>query len=82
MTYGDDTDFTRDELRQFVEAYDRFGSPIDWRVGDVGVICNFRFAHGRPSIVLGEHEERELGVLLGAPFDRIGHRADRWGDTW
>lgn len=78
MTFGDDTDFTIDELRQFVEVYDRFGSPIDWRVGDVGVICNYRFAHGRPSIVLGEHEERELGVLLGEPFQRVGHLGDKW----
>ena len=65
-------------LDQVGEAYDRFGSPLDWRVGDVGVICNFRFAHGRPSIVLGEHEERELGVLLGEPFQRVGHLDDKW----
>ncbi len=78
MTYGDGSDFTPDELRTFVEVYDRFGSPIDWRVGDVGIICNYRFAHGRPSIVLGEDEERELGVLLGEPFERIGALADRW----
>jgi len=78
MTFGDDTDFTPDELRQFVEVYDRFGSPIDWRVGDVGIICNYRFAHGRPSIVLGEGEERELGVLLGAPFERVGDRSGSW----
>jgi Taurine catabolism dioxygenase TauD, TfdA family len=78
MTFGDDTDFTVDELREFVDVYDRFGSPIDWRVGDVGIICNYRFAHGRPSIALGEHEERELGVLLGEPFRRIGHLGTAW----
>ncbi|MFW2332827.1 TauD/TfdA family dioxygenase [Ilumatobacter sp.] len=78
MTFGDDTDFTADELRQFVDVYDRFGSPIDWRVGDVGVICNFRFAHGRPSIVLGHDEERELGVLLGEPFERWGSVDGKW----
>jgi hypothetical protein len=78
MTFGDDTDFTPDDLRTFVDVYDRFGSPIDWRVGDVAVICNYRFAHGRPAIHLGEGEERELGVLLGQPFDRVGTRPDTW----
>jgi hypothetical protein len=78
MTFGDDTDFTRDELQTFVDIYDRFGTPLDWRVGDVGVVCNYRFAHGRPAIHLGHDEERELGVLLGAPFERQGHRPDAW----
>jgi len=78
MTFGDDSDFTQDELRQFVDVYDQFGSPMDWRVGDVGIICNYRFAHGRPSIVLGDDEERELGVLLGEQFERVGHHPDKW----
>ena len=78
MTFGDDTDFTHDDLRTFVDVYDRFGTPIDWRVGDVAVICNYRFAHGRPAIELGPNEERELGVLLGATFDRVGDVPGRW----
>ncbi len=78
MTFGDDTDFTESDLRTYVDVYDRFGTPLDWRVGDVAVICNYRFAHGRPSIVLGQDEERELGVLLGAAFDRVGDLSDRW----
>jgi hypothetical protein len=78
MTFGDDTDFTRADMEQFIEVYDRFGSPIDWRVGDVGVICNYRFAHGRPSIHLSGDEERELGVLLGEPFDRLGALPGKW----
>ncbi len=78
MTFGDDTDFTPEELQTWVDVYDRFGSPLDWRVGDVAVICNYRFAHGRPAIHLGPGEERELGVLLGAPFDRLGARSGRW----
>jgi hypothetical protein len=78
MTFGDDTDFTRDELLQYVDAYDKFGTPIDWRVGDVAVVCNYRFAHGRPSIHLGPNEERELGVMLGEPFERVGERPNAW----
>lgn len=78
MTFGDDSDFTEDDLRTFVDVYDRFGTPIDWRIGDVAVVCNYRFAHGRPSINLGPGEERELGVMLGAPFERLGALPDAW----
>jgi hypothetical protein len=78
LTFGDDTELTRAELEQFVEVYDRFGTPIDWRVGDVAVVCNYRFAHGRPGIDLAPGEHRELGVLLGEQFDRVGVRAGKW----
>ena len=78
LTFGDGTPFTRRELQQFVEVYDRFGTPIDWNVGDVAVMCNYRFAHGRPGIDLGPGEQRELGVVLGPQFDRVGVSADGW----
>jgi hypothetical protein len=78
MTFGDDSDFTADELRTFVDVYDRFGTPIDWRIGDVAVVCNYRFAHGRPAIHLADGEARELGVVLGRAFERVGARPDAW----
>lgn len=78
LTFGDLTEMTREEKRLFVEIYDRFGIPINWSVGDVAVICNYRFAHGRPSIQLAENEERELGVLIGEPFNRVGDLDDKW----
>jgi len=78
LTFGDGSAFTRDELQQFVDVYDAFGTPIDWNVGDVAVICNHRFAHGRPGIDLAEGERRDLGVVLGASFERVGVRHDRW----
>jgi len=78
LTYGDGTPFTRDELIQFLAVYDRFGAPIDWNVGDVAVMCNYRFAHGRPGIDLGPGERRELGVVLGADVERVGVRPDKW----
>lgn len=78
MTFGDDSEFTDDDLATYVEVYDRFGMPIDWRVGDVAVVCNYRFAHGRPAIELAPGEERELGVLLGQSFTRLGARPDAW----
>lgn len=78
MTFGDDSEFSRAELEEMVSHYDRFGIKVDWRVGDVTVFDNFRFAHGRPGIELGDGEERQLGVMLGPKFDRIGTCADKW----
>jgi hypothetical protein len=78
MTYGDDSEFTRDELQKFIDAYDKFGTKLDWERGDVAVICNYRFAHGRPGIVLAEGETRKLGVLLGEQFERVGQLNDKW----
>lgn len=78
LTFGDDSEFTREELALFIDIYDRFGIPIDWRVGDVALICNYRFAHGRPGIHLEAGEERELGVMLGEQFDRVGALPGKW----
>ena len=78
MTFGDDTDFTHSELEQFIKVYDDYGTKVDWRQGDVAVICNYRFAHGRPEIDLEDGESRKLGVLLGEQFDRIGQLPDKW----
>ena len=47
-------------------------------VGDVAAVCNYRFAHGRPSIHLREGEERELGVLLGEQFKRVETVPGKW----
>ena len=74
MTYGDDSDFTREELKEYIEAYDAAGLPIKWEPGDVLVICNLRWAHGRPSYQLGPNEQRTLGVVLGPPMDKVGQR--------
>jgi len=78
MTFGDDSEFTRDELQQMVTLYDRFGIKVDWRQGDVAVFDNFRFAHGRPGIALGPGEARQLGVMLGPKYDRVGQRPGKF----
>jgi len=78
MTFGDDSEFSRDELRQMVSQYDRFGIKVDWRQGDVAVFDNFRFAHGRPGIDLQDGEARQLGVVLGPKYDRVGQLNDKW----
>ncbi|MDH3748942.1 MAG: TauD/TfdA family dioxygenase [Gammaproteobacteria bacterium] len=78
LTFGDLTEMTLEEKRLFVDIYDRFGIPINWRAGDVAIVCNYRFAHGRPSIHLDHGEDRELGVLLGESFNRVGHLDGKW----
>lgn len=78
LTYGDHSELSLADCEEFVAVYDQFGIPVDWRVGDVGVFCNYRFAHGRPAIHLREGERRQLGVLLGETFDRAGDLPDKW----
>jgi len=78
LTFGDGSEMTEDEKRLFMDVYDRFGTPIQWHRGDVAVICNYRFAHGRPGIQLADGEARRLGVVIGRSFDRVGDLADKW----
>ena len=78
MTFGDDTEISPDEIREWIALYDAFGMPLNWQHGDVGVICNYRWAHGRPGIHLADDESRKLGVILGDQYDRVGVRTDAW----
>lgn len=78
LTFGDGTEMTREEKRLFVEIYDRFGMPLAWKQGDIGIICNYRFAHGRPGIQLAEGQKRELGVIVGDTFKRVGDKPGKW----
>jgi hypothetical protein len=78
LTFGDGTEMTRAEKQQFVNVYDDFGIPIRWNVGDIAIVCNYRFAHGRPSVLLESGEERELGVLIGEAYERQECREGKW----
>lgn len=78
LTYGDLSEFTLEEKELFVDIYDRFGVPIKWNTGDIAIVCNYRFAHGRPGIYLADNEERELGVLIGEPYERVGDLPGKW----
>jgi hypothetical protein len=78
LTFGNDTEMTREEKRLFVDIYDRFGIPIRWQVGDIAIVCNYRFAHGRPGIHLRDGEARELGVVIGESFERVGDLPGKW----
>jgi hypothetical protein len=78
LNFGDDEVMTREEKQEFVDVYDRHGVPIWWKKGDIAVICNFRTAHGRPQYGLEDDEKRELGVVLGETFSRVGDLPDKW----
>ena len=78
MTFGDDTEFSPEEVLAWLDLYDQFRMPINWQRGDVGVICNYRWAHGRPSIRQHPGESRKLGVVLGDQYERVGVRSDKW----
>jgi len=78
ITYGDGTEFTREELQEFVDVYDQAGVELAWNVGDVVVIDNRRWAHGRPAYSLEGDEGRKLGVVLGDFYDRQGSLDGKW----
>ena len=79
MTFGsDDEPISLEEKQLWTDIYDFFGIPIMWSPGDVAVVCNMRFAHGRPGIELLSGEKRELGVMLGPLFERQETVEGKW----
>lgn len=78
MTFGDGSPISVEELRQWVEAYDNGGIKVEWHRGDIVAFCNYRFAHGRPAFMLNPWEERQIGVLLGEKYQRIGQASEGW----
>jgi hypothetical protein len=78
MLFGDNTPLTLAEKQEWTDVYDRFGIPLPWSDGDIAVVCNLRFVHGRPGIHLLPHEQRELGVMLGPLFERQETKDDKW----
>lgn len=78
LTFGDGSEMSVEEKQQFLDVYDQFGIPINWQVGDVALICNYRFAHGRPAVHLKDGEKRELGVLIGEDFERLEALEGKW----
>ncbi|CAD7940231.1 unnamed protein product [Amoebophrya sp. A120] len=78
LTFGDGEVMTRDEKQLWVDCYDQNGIPLLWEKGDIGIICNYRTAHGRPQYALSKGEKRELGVMLGETFKRQGELDGKW----
>jgi len=78
MTFGDGSPITLDELRLWTKLYAKGGTRVQWEVGDILAFCNYRFAHGRPAFDLRPYEERQVGVMLGKKFQRVGQLPDAW----
>lgn len=78
ITFGDGTPFTREEYETYVDVYDQGGFPVNWRDGDVLVVCNLSYAHGRPAYSLAPGQQRELGVVLGPKYQRVGQIPGKW----
>lgn len=78
LTFGDDTEFTQAEFREWVDCYDMYGAPIKWKTGDIAIVCNWRWAHGRPAYSLQGGERRQLGVMLGETFHRVQNLEGKW----
>jgi hypothetical protein len=78
MTFGDGEEMTREDFETFVKVYEDNGIPIHWNAGDIAVICNYRFAHGRLGFNLEDGEKRELGVILGEMFPRAQCKEGKW----
>lgn len=78
LNFGDDEVMTREEKQTFIDVYDNAGIPIYWRPGDFAIICNYRYAHGRPQYGLEPDEKRELGVVLGEAYMRQEEKPGKW----
>lgn len=78
LLYGDGSKISREEAQEWVDLYAKYGIPIQWSQGDIAIVCNWRWAHGRPSIDMKEGEKRNLGVILGDTFDRVGDLEGKW----
>ena len=77
--WGNDTPFTLEEKQIWTNAYDMFGIPLAWQGGgEVAVLDNMLYAHGRPGIHLKAGEQRELGVMLGRLYQLQETRDDKW----
>jgi len=78
MLFGDETPISLEEKQLWTDSYDEFGIPLIWAPGDVAVLNNMLFAHGRPGIELAPGEQRELGVMLGRLFERRETKEGKW----
>ncbi len=72
MTFGDGMPFSNDHIAELYAAYNRASLALDWKVVDLAMLDNLRWAHARPAYHLGEGEQRILGVTMGMMRQRLG----------
>lgn len=75
-------EFTQTEIEEWAALYCKYGFQVGGDEamddGDINIFCNFRFAHGRPSFQLKEGEKRDLGVVIGKMYERIGPKVGKY----
>lgn len=76
LTFGDGEAFAREEKQFFADCYGQFGTPIAWEKGDLAIINNRRYLHGRPAYDLENGEKRSIAVIIGPVFHRRGPLGD------
>jgi len=82
MCLGNMEEFTQSEIEEWAALYCKHGFQVGGEKamddGDINIFCNFRFAHGRPSFQLKEGEKRDLGVVIGKMYERIGPKVGKY----
>ena len=82
MCFGNMEEFTQQELEEWAALYSQYGFQVGGENGmadgDISIFCNFRFAHGRPAFQLREGEKRDLGVVIGKIYERIGPKVGKY----
>jgi len=76
MVLGDGSEFSREDLQTYIDAYDENSIEVEWQKDDLVIFCNYRYAHGRPAYTVPEGESRELYVTMGPPLKRHGEVAN------
>ena len=75
-------EFTQAELEEWADLYCKHGFQVGGEQGmldgDISIFCNFRFAHGRPRFELEKGQKRDLGVVIGKMYERIGPKENKW----
>jgi hypothetical protein len=69
MTYGSGGDISSDDRDAWWRAVHARSLRIDWKRGDLLVLCNLRWAHGRP-VALSGSVGRQLAVTFGTKMRR------------
>ncbi|XP_063723257.1 uncharacterized protein LOC134851208 [Symsagittifera roscoffensis] len=72
LKFGDGSDLSNEEVSQILDISANQGFKHSWKPGQSVLSCNYRFMHGRPGMSLNPGEVRQLGVVLGERFERVG----------
>ena len=72
MTYGDGAPIKSEEREKWWRAVHANCMRVDWKKGDLLVLCNLRWAHGRPEAI-SSSLGRKINVTFGSRLRRSAH---------